>query len=285
MSPYVSIVYLTKNGGQLLKRSLEAVFSQKVDFKYEVIAVDSGSTDDTLSILKSFFPVRVYQVRPESFNFGLTRDYGFSIAKGEILVAISQDACPVGSNWLNNLISPFVDESIAVVQAMDILPEMGELFYWDKVRLFYNTRDCKKWMAAYDNIGVSFTSCAIRQAAWQENPLGRVEMSEDKVFQKKIREKGYRIFFQRDAMTYHSHLYNVTSLAKRCENEGLGWRNVDVRYSFLDMLQDMTDAKIISSLIHGLFTFEIKRLSELLFPIIRPLFIYKGNHSTKEYVK
>jgi rhamnosyltransferase len=280
----VSIVYLTKNGGPLFQKSLEAVFSQQVDFEFEVIAVDSGSTDGTLEFMKSQ-PVQVYSIPPAEFNFGLTRDYGFSLAQGKILVAISQDAIPVGTEWLQNLATPFADSSIAVVQGMDVLPENGDLFYWDKIRLFYYTRDVKKWMKAYDNVGVSFTACAIRRNVWAESPLGRVEMSEDKVFQKKIAEKGHKIARAREAMDYHSHMYDVKSLAKRCENEGLGWRNVGIRYSFFDMIQDMYNPLVIGALFHGIVTFKIKCLAEILFPVIRPFYVYKGNNYTGNYVR
>ena len=99
MNPFVSIVYLTKNGGRLFKKSLEALFSQKVDFGFEVIAVDSGSTDGILDMMKNY-PIRVYQIDPEEFNFGLMRDYGFSLARGEIIITLSQDAIPVGTGWL-----------------------------------------------------------------------------------------------------------------------------------------------------------------------------------------
>lgn len=282
--PLVSIVYLTKNGGELFRKSLEAVFAQEVDVPFEIIAVDSGSTDGTLDLLRSL-PVRLYPVAPAEFNFGLTRDFGFSVAKGEILIAISQDAVPVGTDWLLNLLSPFTDEDVAVVQGLDVLPKDTALFFWDKIQLFYNTRDCKKWMKSYDNIGVSFTCCAIRRSVWEENPLGRVEMSEDKVFQKRIVEKGHKIIFQEEAMDYHAHLYSISSLAKRCENEGLGWRGVGMRYSFLDMTLDMINPVMIGVLLYGLLTFKIRCRAEIFFPVIRPYYIFKGNNYTRRYVR
>lgn len=284
MRPLVSIVYLTKNGGCLFRKSLDAVFAQKTDFEFEVIAVDSGSTDGTLELLE-MFPVKLYRIAANEFNFGLTRDYGFSLARGDIVIAISQDAIPVGSEWLNNMIYPFKDDSIVVVQGVDILPEDEDLFYWDKLSRFYYTRECKRWIEEHDNIGMSFTNCAIRRKVWKENQLGRVEMSEDKVFQKRIMGKGLKIFSQSQAQTTHFHMYNVKSLAKRCENEGLGWRNVSQDYSFSDMVGDIFDREIISSLWRGLVTREIKRLSEFLFPIIRPIYVYKGNHFAKHYIK
>ena len=123
------------------------------------------------------------------------------------------------------MISPFEDETIAVVQGIDVLPENRDLFYWDSLQRFYYTRECRTWFKTHNNIGLSFTSCALRRMVWEENPFGRIEMCEDKVFQKRIMEKRYKIFFQKRAMDYHSHMYTVKSLAKRCENEGMGWED------------------------------------------------------------
>jgi rhamnosyltransferase len=284
LPPFVSIVYLTYNGGRLFSKSLESVFSQKVNFEFEVIAIDSGSTDGTLTLLKNY-PIRVYQIPHDEFNFGLTRNCGFSLARGEILIALSQDAVPVGSDWLHNMVSPFQDTAIAVVQGVDVLPNGEELFYWDRVQRFFYTRDCRTWMKTHNNIGLSFTSCAIRRRVWEENPLGKIDMSEDKVFQKTIMKKGHRIFFQRNAKDYHFHRYTVKSLAKRCENEGLGWRLAGQNYSLSDMVMDMLKPEILYLLISGIMKFKIRYMSEFLFPFIRPAFIFKGNHFTKQYVK
>lgn len=278
-----SIIYLTKDGGDTFKKSLNAVLSQKADFEFEVIAVDSGSSDGTLEFLENS-PVRLYRVPEEEFNFGLTRDFGFRSSRGRILIALSQDAVPVGTDWLRNMVSPFEDESVGVVQGVDILPGEEDLFYWDKISLFYFTRDCKKWMDRY-RLGLSFTSCGIRRTVWEANPLGPVEMSEDKLFQKRIVEKGFKIYFQAKALDYHAHRYNVKSLAARCENEGLGWRGVDIRYTFQDMIKDIFDPVIFRNLKDGIKAGKIKRWSELFFPLIRPIWLFKGNLFTRRYVK
>ena len=57
----VSIVILTKNGGELLEKSVRMIFQQEASFNYEVIVIDSGSTDGTLEVLKKY-PVFVFKV-------------------------------------------------------------------------------------------------------------------------------------------------------------------------------------------------------------------------------
>src|SRR6185369_16032418 len=185
MKVKASIIYLTKNGGELFRRSLEAVLSQDVDFPIEVVAVDSGSTDGTLEYLQAQ-PVRLYRMPAEEFNFGLTRDYAFSLAEGEFIVSISQDAVPANHQWLRDLLAPFAYDAIAAVQGIDLLPDDRPVFYWDSVGMFYQTRDCRKWNERHHGIGLSFANCALRRSVWQENQIGRVAMSEDRVFQKRI---------------------------------------------------------------------------------------------------
>ena len=109
----VSIVIPTKNGGDRLKEVLEAVFSQKTEYKYEVICVDSGSTDNTLNIIKNF-PCILYEIKPDEFGHGKTRNYGAAKGTGEYIMFLTQDATPVNNCWIQNMIDAMkLDPDIA----------------------------------------------------------------------------------------------------------------------------------------------------------------------------
>ena len=73
----VTIVIPTKNAGDILDRTLNMVFSQKTQFSYEVICVDSGSKDKTLDIIGKY-PCKLFQIEPKDFGHGKTRNYGAS---------------------------------------------------------------------------------------------------------------------------------------------------------------------------------------------------------------
>src|SRR5712692_11332837 len=105
-----SILIPTKNGAQELEACLRAVYSQKGTGPLEVIVIDSGSTDATLEIARGF-PVRIEQIPPETFHHARTRNYAASLAKGEFLVFLSQDAIPASEAWLGAMISNFDDRS------------------------------------------------------------------------------------------------------------------------------------------------------------------------------
>jgi len=281
--PYVSVIFLTKNGGSLFRESLLAVLSQKTDFAFEVVAVDSGSTDGTLELLKEQ-PVKLHTIPPESFNFGTTRDLGFSLGQGEILIALSQDAVPDGNNWLQLLCKPFNDPVVAAVQGKEKPWPDRNVSFWNKIGLFNFTREAKRWRKSHQGVGLSFVNCAVRRSVWEANHLGRVEMSEDKVFQKMLAAHGHRIVRAPEAKVWHSHQYDRRSLGKRCMNEGLGWRQVGVNYSRLEMLLDMFHPLIWLVLVYGLLALQIRTSAEFLFPWIRPFCLHEGNHSTDKYL-
>jgi rhamnosyltransferase len=282
-SPRASVTVLTRNPGHRFRATLDAIFRQECSAAFEVVMVDSGSTDGTLDLAEEY-PVRIHSISPDAFNFGRTRDYVFGLARGEFIVAISQDVVPVGVSWLENLLRPFVEQDIALVQGAEKLPEDRKLFYWEKVGFFNFTRECRRWHADHGGVGVSFVNCAIRRSVWQENRLSDIEMMEDKVFQAMLDARGRRICWQPDALVFHAHAYSLVSLARRCENEGLGWKIVGQRYSAFDMVRDIFSPRIWRLAIAGLVKGQITTASELMFPLVRPLCVCFGNHFLDRYV-
>ncbi|QQS54571.1 MAG: glycosyltransferase family 2 protein [Candidatus Competibacteraceae bacterium] len=290
VNPAISIILLTKNGGDLFKKCLQSIFSQDINLPYEVIMVDSGSTDDTLASVNQY-PIQLYKIAPESFSFGPTRDYAFSQAKGQYLVTLSQDVVPANRDWLAKIVAPLVTDTADVVQGLTVIPDQGDdygrdIFFWEKKGLFYFTSEGQNFIKKYGNIPLSCCSLAIKQQVWAETGFGDVLMNEDKAIQKKLIEKNRRIVFAYDSIAFHGHDYTVKSLISRCENEGLGWKCIGVSYPFSHMLSDLIQEKKIYNLfLENLRNKEIKSLAEFLFLIIRPIYIYKGNRFGRYYNK
>lgn len=296
VKPTISIIILTKNGGKLFQACLNAIFSQDIDLSYEVVIVDSGSTDDTLKYI-SDYPVRLYKIEPEHFRFGPTRDYAFAQARGQYLVTLSQDVVPVNRNWLANITAPLIADTADVVQGLTVLPDQKDsydrdIFFWEKKGLFYFTSEGDEFIKKYGNIPLSCCSLSIKKQAWADTGFGNALMNEDKAIQRKLAEKNYRIVLANDSLAYHGHNYNLRSLINRCENEGFGWKCIEVSYSFSQMLQDLklkkkidNEKSIYDFFIKSLRNKEIISAAELLFLFIRPIFIYKGNRFGKAYKK
>ncbi len=106
-----SILIPAKDEALNIRNCLDSVFSQASNNQFEVILVDSGSTDGTPEIVESY-PVRLYRIPAKEFHHARTRNYLASLAQGKYLVYLNADAFPTSPNWLNSLISNFSDPSI-----------------------------------------------------------------------------------------------------------------------------------------------------------------------------
>ena len=80
-----------------LRACLEAIRRQELDRPFEIICIDSGSTDDTLDHCREF-EVRLLQIDRQTFNHGLTRNQGIGAARGEFVALLTQDSVPLGSD-------------------------------------------------------------------------------------------------------------------------------------------------------------------------------------------
>lgn len=281
MSAKISIVYLTKNGGATFEKSLRSVLGQKIANEYEVICVDSGSTDSTLDTIQSY-SAQLYQISPQAFSFGPARDYAFSKANGEIIVTLSQDVVPVDENWLYFLTQPFCSSDVSAVQGKDVRPEDSTTFFWERKGFFYFTQETKRWLRLY-GLGLSCTNMAIRKSVWNRYRFGNTPMSEDKALQLKLVKAGLKIVYSERAIASHGHTYTLASLIRRCENEGLGWRYAGVSYSAGEMVWDIVSLIKYLVLIWGVASGGVRSWAEVLFPLVRPVYLYKGNHLSERF--
>ena len=76
-----SVVIPTKNGEEYLDEVLAAVFGQQAPFDFEVVIVDSGSTDRTLEIIGRYPAVKLHRIPPLEFNHGETRNFAIRQAR------------------------------------------------------------------------------------------------------------------------------------------------------------------------------------------------------------
>ncbi len=93
--PLISVIIPVKNGDVWLRKLIPAILNQSLASKTEIILIDSGSTDQTKSVVRRY-PVRMICIEPEEFNHGTTRNLGVKESKGKYVVMTVQDAKPVG---------------------------------------------------------------------------------------------------------------------------------------------------------------------------------------------
>ncbi|PIW75318.1 MAG: hypothetical protein CO002_02705 [Candidatus Portnoybacteria bacterium CG_4_8_14_3_um_filter_44_10] len=233
--PKASILIPTKNGEQYLEECLKMVFAQKAPFEFEVICIDSGSTDKTVEMIKKFPQIEFSEIPAEKFNHGTTRNILASKAQGEYLVYICQDVIPTNENWLRNMIEPFEkDPQIAGVFGRQSprkdcdpfqrksLDEFMDSFGKELTVYQLKSNDKEKEFEANKHVFSFFSSAnsAIRKSVWEKIPYRHVvALGEDQFWAKDILFAGYKKAYQPSANVYHSHNFGVWGQFKRWFDE------------------------------------------------------------------
>lgn len=216
----LSILLLTKNGGGDLARVLPAIFNQETTIRFEVIAVDSGSSDGTLELL-SDFPVQVEQIPAHQFHHARTRNRAASLANGNILVFLSQDAIPASRHWLETLIKNFDDAMVGAVYGRQFPKKGSTLERRDVFDAIYGTEKIIKDPAHRQGMGYRFyhfsnVNAAIRRNVWERNRFPEeLKVFEDLGIAKLILDDGWKIVYEPNAAVFHSHTHSTIGLFKR----------------------------------------------------------------------
>lgn len=240
----LSILLLTKNGRRDLERVLPAIFDQKFSAPFEVIAVDSGSTDGTLDLLRRF-PIRLEQIPPDEFHHARTRNYAASLSSGRILLFLSQDAIPTSDNWLATMLSNFDDPQVAAVYGRQFPKPGSTSEREDALDAVYGRNKIVKDPAHRNGLGYRFyhfsdVNAAIRRSVWETEHFPEdLRVFEDLGIAKRILDRGWKIVYEPKAAVYHSHTHSTVGLFKRYFDIGYTlrilkiWDGPDTRNSIL----------------------------------------------------
>ena len=218
-APHVSIVVPTRNGASTLPALLDAIARQRVGVPFEVVAVDSSSTDGTAGLLQHRVD-RVIPIAADAFDHGLTRNLGIEQARGELIVLMVQDAVPASDTWLAELTQPFgADGAVAGTFARQ-LPQPGAsaisrhyLERWAASSTVARTVGltgpdefavldpmARLARCTFDNV----CSC-IRRSVWVRHPFRSTPIAEDIEWARDVLLAGHRLAFVPGAAVFHSH--------------------------------------------------------------------------------
>lgn len=105
--PTISVVMPTLNSQRTLDICLRSIASQDYQGKVEIVIADGGSSDGTLKIAKRY-KTRIIYNKLKTGEAG--KAIGARSSKGEILAFIDSDNILPTTDWLNNMIEPFLDD-------------------------------------------------------------------------------------------------------------------------------------------------------------------------------
>jgi rhamnosyltransferase len=223
--PKVSVIIPVRNEILRIRQCIEGILRQTVSV-HEIIVIDSGSTDGTLNVLKSFPEVTVIQIDSATFNHGLTRNLGVEASSGEFCLLTVGDAYAYDEQWIQHLLDGFLDDEVLAVcgqQVVDHLPENNPLQWFRPhsepciKRLQFSASQWKALSPAEkrDATGWDDVNAIYRREALINQPFEKTSYSEDAIWAFNTLEKGHAIAYNQRGRVYHYHNEDADFAFKR----------------------------------------------------------------------
>jgi glycosyltransferase involved in cell wall biosynthesis len=240
MSAEVTVAIPTRDGGEALERTLQAVAKQTV--QHELLVCDSGSTDNSAALARSH-GARVLEIEGRAFSHGGTRNLLMREARGARVALLTQDAEPEDERWLERLLGGFdLAAGVAIAYgpyrprpdaALSVRVELERWFASlspDDGPHVERLQATERSLPVVNLMGARgfFTdaNACVSRAAWGRVPFREVPYAEDRVLAIDMLRAGYAKAFVPAAGVLHSHDYTTLQELRRSFDEWRGLREV-----------------------------------------------------------
>ncbi len=216
-----SIIVRAFNEARHLPALFDA-FDRQTYRDFEVIAVDSGSYDDTRRIASERAD-RLLRISSEDFTFGYSLNVGLREARGQYAVIVSAHTIPDGDDWLETLIAPMKnDVTVAMTYGRQKgVPSSRFSEAEDFERVFGPVpREEKR-----GHLFVNNANSAIRRDLWLERGFDEALLGlEDIEWATHWIDRGYRVLYEPRAAIEHIHEESWAQIRRRYFREAVSAR-------------------------------------------------------------
>ena len=202
----ITIIIPVYNGAATIASCVESLLAQAVHAHVlEIIAVDDGSRDATLSILSQYKDVRVVR-QVKNMGPAAARNQGAKEATGEIILFTDADCVP-GEQWVQEMVSSFEgDFTIVGVKGVyrtkqrDLTARFVQLEFEFK----YERMKQHETIAFIDTYSAGYRRDVFLESGGFDTGFP-VASTEDIELSFRLAAKGYRLVFNPRAYVYHQH--------------------------------------------------------------------------------
>jgi L-ascorbate metabolism protein UlaG (beta-lactamase superfamily)/glycosyltransferase involved in cell wall biosynthesis len=221
--PKASVVVRTLNEARYLPELLEGIAVQVTNgIDFEVVLVDSGSTDATLAIAERY-GCRILHIHRDDFSFGRSLNMGCQAAEGDILVITSGHCVPVDPNWLQALCQPLLDGHAQYSYGRQV---GGPDSHYSERRVF------EKYFGAQSRIPQDGFYCnnansALLKAVWQRHRFDEdLTGLEDMALAQQLVRQGGKLAYVAESIVFHHHSETWSQVKRRFEREAIALQQI-----------------------------------------------------------
>ena len=207
----VSVIIPTYNAERWIKKQLKSLRSQHYPIS-EIIIIDSGSKDNTISLVREEKNVRLIEIPSTSFDHGATRDLAIRETNSDFVWVLTQDAIPMNDDCLSIMMQCFEKEQVAAVYARQVAPP--DMPYHEKYTrdLNYPEQSETRTKADVERLGVRAyylsNTCAVYRKSTYLQCGGfkkNLPTNEDMLMASSMLSAGYAVRYEAKAMVWHGH--------------------------------------------------------------------------------
>jgi rhamnosyltransferase len=212
-----SVVIRTKDEEPSIGRLIDILRDQTIGDRLELIVVDSGSADGTVSVARER-GVEPIEIPASTFTFGGALNTGCDAARAPLIIALSAHAFPRDRGWAERIVAAFEgDERVSCATGDDRAPD-GEPLTEPILQDLEHSRRWPYW--GYSNAAGGFRSDLWRQRPWRTDMPG----TEDKEWARHWLERGYLVRVDPALRVDHDHSHDpLPSVFRRSRREWEGY--------------------------------------------------------------